>query len=90
MIRRQPAQPPIGPWPAEMRAPTAAAYFDFPDTGELFGAIGRGEAPRPTSLRGKKREPTWAKSVCESFIARRHQVNDDASGEGADDVASLI
>ncbi|MDF2997569.1 MAG: hypothetical protein K0R27_3206 [Xanthobacteraceae bacterium] len=94
-LRRLPASPPAGPWPAEMRAPTAAAFLDYADTGELFGAVSRGEAPRPTAQRGRKREPVWARAVCESWVAQRH--NFDVAPSGAvfapgndDDVASLI
>ena len=34
--------PPIGTWPALMRADMAAAYLDYRDTGELARAVARG------------------------------------------------
>lgn len=40
--------PPIGAWPALMRADMAAAYLDYRDTLELARAVARGEAPPPT------------------------------------------
>lgn len=80
---------PAGPWPAEMRAATAAAFFDFADTAQLFTAVKRGEAPRPTAVRGSKREPVWARAVCEQWIAARHQVLDNAM-TSADDLAALL
>src|ERR1035437_715350 len=51
--------PPSGAWPAQMRADMAAAYLDFRCTAELVVAIKRGDAPAPSSLRGKgrKQEP---------------------------------
>ena len=44
--------PPIGTWPALMRADMAAAYLDYRDTGELARAVARGEAPPPIGYHG--------------------------------------
>lgn len=81
---------PAGPWPSEMRAPTAAAFFDFADTKELFAAVRRGDAPRPTAARGVQREPIWARSICEQFIAARHQVLDNVTAPSDEDIAALL
>lgn len=92
MSPRRPAEFPPGPWPAEMRASRVAAFFDYPSSDDLLAAVRRGEAPRPTALRygrGGKREPVWAKSLCEDWIARRHQI-EQSDGDGPDDLASLI
>jgi len=89
--RAQPARfPPFGAWPAVMRADMAAAYFDCRDTLELARQVQQGEAPPPTSIRGKGRakEPVWAREACERFLARRHQILErDRSDE---DVSALI
>jgi hypothetical protein len=78
--RAVPARYPAhGAWPCEMRADTAAAYLDFEDTTELYRAISRGEAPRPTGYRHRagKREPTWSLEACRSYVARRHELAQD-------------
>jgi hypothetical protein len=89
MRKKLPAEYPDGPWPAEMRAPTAAAFFDFQDTAALFKAVAKNEAPRPTATRGAKREPIWARLVCEEWIAQRHNVTDTGLAPG-EDIASLL
>jgi len=63
--------PPASVWPAQMRADMAAAYLDFADTVELAVAVRRGDAPAPSSLRGKgrKREPIWARDDLDRHIA---------------------
>jgi len=89
--RAAPARyPPTGPWPAQMRADMAAAYLDFPDTGHLAAAVRRGDAPAPSSLRGKgrKREPIWARDDLDRHIAPfAPRGQDDRIGER---LASLI
>jgi hypothetical protein len=84
-----PASSPTGPWPAEMRAATAAAFFDFADTRQFISAVKRGEAPRPTATRGARREPIWARSVCEQWIARRHCLPDNDC-DSSDDIQALL
>jgi hypothetical protein len=80
---------PTGTWPAEMRAPTAAAFFDFVDTAQLFAAVRRGEVPRPTATRGARREPLWARAACEQWVADRHQLADNATAP-SNDIAALL
>ena len=65
--------PPTGTWPAQMRADMAAAYLDYRDTAELATAVGRGEAPPPSSLRGagRRREPVWARVDLDRCVAFR-------------------
>ena len=64
--------PPVGTWPALMRADLTAAYLDYRDTGELARAVGRGEAPLPFAYRGvgRARQPIWSKADIDSFAAR--------------------
>jgi len=73
--------PENGAWPCEMRADMTAAYLDYATTGELYRAIQRGEAPRPSStrLRNGRREPVWALEICRAHVARRHEIANDAS-----------
>lgn len=63
--------PPAGAWPAQMRADMVAAYLDFHDTAELAAAVRAGQAPAPSSLRGKgqHRVPVWARADLDRHIA---------------------
>ncbi len=74
MTRRRlalPARYPLGSWPMQMRADMVAAYLDYRDTVELLKAITRGDAPRPSALRGKgrNREPVWNKDDLDRHVA---------------------
>jgi hypothetical protein len=82
--------PPIGTWPALMRADMAAAYLDYRDTGELARAVVRGEAPPPTGYHGtgRSREPVWSKAVIDKLTAPTKAIDPDRS-EGKD-LASLV
>ena len=82
--------PPIGIWPALMRADLAAAYLDYRDTGELARAVARGEAPLPTGYHGigRAREPVWSKAAVDDFTAPAKAMDLDRS-EGKD-LASLV
>jgi hypothetical protein len=82
--------PPSGAWPAQMRADMAAAYLDFRCTAELVAAIKRGDAPAPSSLRGKgrKQEPVWSRVDLDRHIAPLSpRLQDDRVREN---LASLI
>lgn len=85
------AAPAHGAWPAEMRAVTAAAFFDYPTTGELLKAVERHEVPRPTATRRQhgRAEPVWALDICRAHIARRHEIANDASPE-TESIGSLV
>ena len=92
VTRSRPARYPAhGAWPAEMRADLTAAYLDFATTGELYKAIQRGEAPRPTAsrLRNGRREPVWALEACRAHVANRHEIANDVLPR-KEDIASLI
>ena len=83
--------PPIGAWPAQMRADMAAAYLDYPDTSELVAAISRGEAPAPCCLRGKghKREPVWNKDTLDGYLVPRMACDEDRDN-GREDLRALV
>lgn len=82
--------PPIGIWPALMRADMATAYLDYRDTSELARAVVRGEAPPPTGYHGigRAREPVWSKAAIDDFTAPARAMDLDRS-EGKD-LASLV
>jgi len=82
--------PPIGVWPALMRADLAAAYLDYRDTVELARAVVRAEAPPPIGYRGigRAREPVWSKAAIDDFTSPAKAVDLDRS-EGKD-LASLV
>lgn len=77
-------------WPAELRADSVARLFDFETTGQLWKAIARGEAPRPTAfrIRNRRREPVWALEICYAFIARRHELKNNLFD--AEDIRGLL
>jgi hypothetical protein len=78
-------------WPAEMRADVVAALFDIETTGQLWKAIARGEAPRPSACRTRngRRESVWALEICRAFIARRHDIKNNGVPD-AEDIRSLL
>lgn len=82
--------PEHGAWPAEMRAATAAAFFDYATTGELLKGITRGDAPKPSAfrLRAGRQEPVWALDICRAYIARRHDIKNDVSQ--SENIGSLV
>jgi hypothetical protein len=90
--RSRPARhPPHGAWPAEMRADVAAAFLDYETTGQLYAAVLRGEAPRPTGarLRNGRREPIWALDQLKAHVANRHEIASDAL-LGKENIGELI
>ena len=54
-----------------MRIDMLAAYLDFRTVKELALAISRGQAPPPTSYRGKgrSREAIWTKAIVDNHVA---------------------
>lgn len=90
MQRGSAIAPPIGAWPAEMRAVSVAAYLDYPSVGSLYKAVARGEAPRPTAWRGQGRnkERVWARAALDIHLARRHALVDAVDVD--DDIEGLI
>jgi hypothetical protein len=66
----RPASYPLGAWPLEMRAKTAAAFADEPSVEAFLRKVEQGIYPRP------KREPgclpKWHRLKLEEAIARRH------------------
>jgi hypothetical protein len=83
-LSRPARYPPTGVWPAQMRADMATAYLDFSNTAEFDAAIKRGDAPVPSSVRGRgrKREPIWSRYELDRYIVPLvPQQPDDVSAE---------
>jgi hypothetical protein len=77
---------PLGSWPLEMRAETAAAYCDEPSVESFLAKVGRGIYPVPSRTKGAL--PKWHRSKLEAAIAQRHGLQLVASI--AEDVTELI
>jgi hypothetical protein len=82
--------PPVGTWPAFMRADMAAAYLDYRDTRELARAVVRGEAPAPTGYHGtgRSREPVWSKAAIDCLATQPTDATADRSK--VSDLVSLV
>ena len=76
---------PLGSWPLEMRAATAAAYCDEPSVESFISKVGRGIYSQPARQRGCL--PKWHRNKLDRDIARRHNLWDVAEVE---DVTGLI
>jgi len=82
--------PPVGTWPALMRADMAAAYLDYRDTRELARGVSRGEAPPPTGYQGtgRARQPVWSKATIDAFTTPSGAKNTDQAER--ENLASLV
>lgn len=82
--------PPIGTWPALMRADMVAAYLDYRDTAELARGVSRGEAPPPSGYQGigRARQPVWSKAAIDHFTVPSRTV--EPGGSEGQDLASLV
>lgn len=61
---------PLGSWPLEMRAETAAAFCDEPSVEAFRAKVDRGIYSRPRTERGCL--PKWHRERLAQDIARRH------------------
>lgn len=77
---------PLGSWPLEMRAETAAAYCDEPSVEAFLSKVAKGIYPPPVRCKGAL--PKWHRAKLDAAIARRHGLV-VALGE-VEDVAALI
>jgi hypothetical protein len=84
-----PRHPPLGAWPAVMRADMVAAYLDYQSVAELIRAVGCGEAPSPTGFRGtgRARQPVWAKAALDTHGNGNRSSSED---EPKRDLAALV
>jgi hypothetical protein len=82
----RPVAIPIGAWPAEMRAETAAAYVDEPSVEAFLKKVPR-EYSEPACVKGSL--PKWHRKKLDRDIARRHGLRVDEVSL-AEDVEDLI
>src|SRR3954468_6883329 len=66
---------PVGSWPLEMRAPTAAAYCDEPSVDAFLVKVQRGVYCAPSTAKGCL--PKWHRSKLDRDIAHRHGLRFD-------------
>lgn len=66
----RPVSYPLGSWPLEMRAETAAAFCDEPSVEAFRAKVERGIYSRPRVERGCL--PKWHRERLAQDIARRH------------------
>lgn len=69
-----------------------AALLGYDTTGELFAAVGRSEAPRPTAtrLRNGRRELVWALDACRAHVLHRHEIAGDRGAAAKEDLGGLL
>lgn len=66
----RPVAYPMGSWPLEMRAETAAAFCDEPSVEAFRAKVERGIYSRPRTAKGSL--PKWHRGRLEQDIARLH------------------
>jgi hypothetical protein len=76
---------PLGSWPLEMRAATAAAYCDEPSVEAFLAKVDKGIYSQPARQQGCS--PKWHRAKLDRDIARRHNIEDFTIVE---DVTELI
>jgi hypothetical protein len=76
---------PLGAWPLEMRAETAAAYCDEPSVESFLSKVERGIYSQPARQPGCL--PKWHRAKLDRDIARRHNIEEPVIVE---DVTGLI
>jgi hypothetical protein len=81
----RPVAKPVGAWPAEMRAETAAAYVDELSVEAFLKKVPR-EYSAPARIKGSL--PKWHRQKLDRDIARRHglQVQDASLAEDVEDL----
>jgi hypothetical protein len=78
---------PLGSWPLEMRAATAAAYCDEPSVEAFLAKVAKGVYSQPARPRGAL--PKWHRAKLDRDIARRHGLRFEVSTL-AEDATELI
>ena len=82
----RPSVIPVGSWPLEMRAETAAAYCDEPSIDAFLAKVQRGIYSAPMRERGCL--PKWHRWKLDRDIARRHglQITETDTTQDATDL----
>lgn len=78
---------PLGSWPLEMRAETAAGYCDEPSVEAFLAKVARGVYSQPVRVRGSL--PKWHRAKLDRDIARRHGLRCEGPAL-SEDVVELI
>lgn len=78
---------PVGSWPLEMRAETAAGYCDEPSVDAFLSKVGRGIYSPPARIKGCL--PKWHRLKLDRDIARRHGLRFDHIAL-SEDVTELV
>jgi hypothetical protein len=81
----RPAHAPVGSWPLEMRAETAAAYVDEPSVNAFLSKVERGIYSQPHRSPGCL--PKWHRHKLDTDVARRHGL---ATATVVEDITGLI
>lgn len=79
---------PRGSWPAEMRAATAAAYYDEPSVESFLRKVALGVYPPPFSQKGAL--PKWHRAKLDQNIDRRHGIVSVSSAGLVEDAVELM
>ena len=79
---------PVGAWPTEMRAETAAAYCDEPSVDAFLSKVRQGTYPSPCRQEGIL--PKWHIAKLNAAIAQRHGLIPAGGASLAEDVTDLI
>lgn len=82
----RPVAIPVGSWPLEMRAETAAGFCDEPSVEAFLAKVEKGIYSRPAQSPGCS--PKWHRVKLAQDIARRHGI--EAGEPIAEDVSDLI
>ena len=78
---------PLGSWPLEMRAETAAGYCDEPSVEAFLAKVARGVYSQPARVKGSL--PKWHRAKLDRDIARRHGLRCEGPAL-SEDVVGLI
>jgi hypothetical protein len=78
---------PVGAWPLEMRAETAAGYCDEPSVEAFLAKVHKGVYPDPVRFKGSL--PKWHRHKLDASIAHRHGLRTDHHSE-IEDATALI
>jgi len=86
MIMARATKHPLGAWPEEMRAETAAGFADEPSVEAFLRKVEQGVYPPPTRQPGCL--PKWHRGRLADAIAQRHGMRTDTAPppESAEDL----
>ena len=86
--RTRPVTFPVGCWPAEMRAETAAAYVDEPSVEAFLAKVQRAIYCQPVRMSGCL--PKWNREKLDLDLRRRHNLQIGEGGGIVEDITDLF